>query len=88
MAELGVSGDVIDECLNHVIESEVRRIYVRDRREPDQARAFDALGQRLSQIFADSSDEVDRWRSVRDGTRAHGLAGPTFRAASEWKKWI
>jgi len=60
MAELGVSGDVIDECLNHVIESEVRRIYVRDRREPDQARAFDALGQRLSQIFADSSDEVDR----------------------------
>jgi integrase len=47
MAELGISGDVIDECLNHVIESRVRRTYIRDRRLPEQARAFDALGARL-----------------------------------------
>ena len=32
MAGLGASGDVIDECLNHVIESRVRRTYIRDRR--------------------------------------------------------
>lgn len=44
MGRLGISGDVIDECLNHVIQSRVRRTYVRDRREADQARAFDALG--------------------------------------------
>jgi hypothetical protein len=39
MAELGVSGDVIDECLNHIIESRVRRVYVRNRRLSDQAKA-------------------------------------------------
>lgn len=44
MAELGISGDVIDECLNHMIESRVRRVYIRDRRWEAQARAFDALG--------------------------------------------
>lgn len=52
MASLGVSGDVIDECLNHVIESRVRRTYIRDRRPADQARAFDALGARLDEIFS------------------------------------
>lgn len=50
MAGLGVSGDVIDECLNHVIESRVRRTYIRDRREADQARAFDALGDLLAEL--------------------------------------
>ena len=50
MAELGVSGDVIDECLNHQIESRVRRVYIRDRRLPEQARAFDALGARLAAL--------------------------------------
>ncbi|HEX6705228.1 MAG TPA: tyrosine-type recombinase/integrase [Albitalea sp.] len=47
MAELGVSGDVIDECLNHIIESRVRRTYIRHRREAAQAAAFDLLGVRL-----------------------------------------
>lgn len=51
MAELGVSGDVIDECLNHKIESQVRRVYIRDRRLAEQARAFDALGTKLEQII-------------------------------------
>lgn len=50
MAELGISGDVIDECLNHVIEGRVRRTYIRDRRLPEQARAFDALGNRLAEL--------------------------------------
>jgi integrase len=47
MASLEVSGDVIDECLNHKIESRVRRTYVRDRRVAAQCRAFDALGRHL-----------------------------------------
>jgi len=50
MAGLGISGDVIDECLNHIIESRVRRIYVRDRRVTEQARAFDALGAKLANL--------------------------------------
>lgn len=52
MASLGISGDVIDECLNHMIESRVRRTYIRDRRETEQARAFDALGAKLSALLA------------------------------------
>jgi integrase len=50
MAGLGVSGDVIDECLNHMIESRVRRTYIRDRRFLEQAKAFDALGSRLKAL--------------------------------------
>jgi len=52
MAELGVSGDVIDECLNHVIESRVRATYIRDRRLLQQAKAFDALGLRLAALVS------------------------------------
>lgn len=51
MARLGFSGDTIDECLNHIIQSRVTRVYVRDRREADQARAFDALGQHLAGLW-------------------------------------
>lgn len=52
MASMGISGDVIDECLNHVIESRVRRTYIRDRRPAEQATAFDALGLRLDEIIS------------------------------------
>ena len=52
MASLGISSDVIDECLNHMIQSRVTRIYIRDRREGEQVKAFDALGQRLSNLMA------------------------------------
>jgi len=54
MAQLGISGDVIDECLNHIIESRVRRTYIRDRREADQVRAFDALGSHLARLVSDA----------------------------------
>ncbi|WP_374659423.1 tyrosine-type recombinase/integrase [Inhella sp.] len=47
LARLGFSTDVIDECLNHMLQSKVARIYIRDRREADQRRAFDALGAHL-----------------------------------------
>lgn len=50
MASLGVAGDVIDECLNHMIESRVRRVYIHDRREREQAEAFDALGKKLTAL--------------------------------------
>jgi hypothetical protein len=50
MAGLGISGDVIDECLNHIIESRVRRTYIRDRRAAEQSRAFDALGACLQDL--------------------------------------
>lgn len=50
MARLGVSTDVIDECLNHKLQSKVARVYIKDRRLSDQARAFDALGEHLQAL--------------------------------------
>ncbi len=50
MAKLGVSTDVIDECLNHKIQSKVARVYIQDRREAEQAKAFDALGVLLTNL--------------------------------------
>ena len=50
MASIAISGDTIDECLNHMIESRVRRTYIRDRREAEQVNAFNALGVRLQQV--------------------------------------
>jgi integrase len=50
MAQLGISTDVIDECLNHMLQSKISRIYIRDRRESEQVKAFDALGERLEML--------------------------------------
>lgn len=48
MARLGISTDVIDECLNHKLQSRVARVYIKDRRMGEQQRAFDALGAHLA----------------------------------------
>lgn len=50
MAGLGISTDVIDECLNHKLQSKVARVYIKDRRLIEQARAFDALGAKLAAL--------------------------------------
>ena len=50
MATLGISNDVINECLNHIQNDRMSRVYIRDRRETEQARAFDALGVKLALI--------------------------------------
>ena len=47
---MGVSGNVIDECLNHIIEGWVRRVDVRNRRLSDPANAFEALGESLNRL--------------------------------------
>lgn len=60
MASLGTSSDVIDECLNHMIQSRVTRIYIRDRREAEQAKAFDALGQKLTDLTSKKSQLPSR----------------------------
>jgi integrase len=67
MARLGISGDVIDECLNHKIESRVRRVYVRDRRESDQERAFDALGAQLARLLSDDASKAGNVVAIHRG---------------------
>lgn len=50
MARLGVSTDVIDECLNHKLEKRVSRVYIQSRREPEQKIAFTKLGAHLDAL--------------------------------------
>ena len=57
MARLGFSVDVNDECLNHKMQSKMARVYIHDRREQEQARAFDALGNRLAEIRTEDSSQ-------------------------------
>jgi hypothetical protein len=51
MAQLGHSTDVIDECLNHMMQRRISRVYIQDRREAQQAQAFNALGKKLEQLL-------------------------------------
>ena len=59
MARLGFSTDTINECLNHITTDRMARVYIHDRREADQARAFDALGQRLAEITSGMATDTN-----------------------------
>jgi integrase len=50
MARRGFASDTINECLNHIQADRMARVYIQDRREADQIRAFDALGERLAEL--------------------------------------
>lgn len=50
MASLGVSSDVINECLNHKQQDRMSRVYIHDRREAHQREAFDKLGIELQRL--------------------------------------
>ena len=59
MAGIGVSTDVIDECLNHKLQSKVSRVYIKDRRLREQADAFDRLGAYISRLLAQRSSDAN-----------------------------
>ena len=80
MSQLGISNDVINECENHIKQG-MSGIYIQDRREAEQVKAFDALGQSLAllQGMADGNVinvvaiqrslfpyPVNRWRFIID----------------------
>lgn len=50
MSRLGVSADVIDECLNHMLPRKVSRVYIQDRRWDEQRVAFIKLGLHLDAL--------------------------------------
>ena len=54
MSQLGISNDVINECQNHIKQG-MSGVYIQDRREAEQLRAFDALGARLEAIAASTT---------------------------------
>jgi len=86
MAEIGISGDVIDECLNHMIESRVRRTYIRDRRITEQRKAFDALGARIHALLA--APASGKPESQRRVGRRHGLSEGRLATATSSPKYL
>ena len=51
MSQLGISNDVINECQNHIKQG-MSGVYIQDRREAEQVRAFDASGAKLAAIVS------------------------------------
>ena len=66
MARLGFSTDTINECLNHISADRMARVYIRDRRQADQARAFDALGIKLEELI-NGAAQASNVRVLRAG---------------------
>ncbi len=56
MAQLGIATDVIHECLNHKQADRMSLVYIQNRREAEQAVAFDALGKRLDSLVSGSAE--------------------------------
>ncbi len=57
MANLGISTDVIHECLNHIPSDAMTRVYIQNRREAEQVSAFDALGRRLAELVSGNTED-------------------------------
>lgn len=70
MAKLGISNDVINECLNHKQADRMTRVYVKDRRHAEQAIAFDKLGRRLHELCSATSDSNPTAFHVQSTTTA------------------
>jgi len=59
MGELGVMGEVIERCLNHVEQNKLKRTYQRQELKPQQREAWQLLGERLALLqSADISGNV------------------------------
>jgi integrase len=58
MAGLGVNGDVINECQNHIQKDAMSRVYIHDRRLSEQAIAFDKLGEELQRLTGGTVSNV------------------------------
>ena len=51
MGELGVMGEIIERCLNHVEPNKLKRIYQRQERKSEQREAWQLLGKRLELLL-------------------------------------
>jgi integrase len=56
MSQLGISTDVINECENHIKQG-MSAVYIQDRREAEQATAYDAVGQRLARLVVGTNNQ-------------------------------
>ena len=52
MGELGVMGEVIERCLNHVEQNKLKRIYQRHELKAEQREAWRRLGDRIALLLS------------------------------------
>jgi len=52
MGELGVMGEVIERCLNHVEQNKLKRIYQRHELKAEQRDAWRLLGERVALLLS------------------------------------
>jgi integrase len=57
MGELGVMGEVIERCLNHVEQNKLKRIYQRHELKAEQRDAWRRLGNRVALLLATEGHE-------------------------------
>lgn len=57
MGELGVMGEVIERCLNHVEQNKLKRIYQRHELKAEQRDAWRLLGGRLALLLSAAASE-------------------------------
>jgi hypothetical protein len=56
-------------------QDRMAKVYIRDRREDAQARAFDALGKRLSMLLGSAEDSGSPMASANSPTCGHPKLG-------------
>ena len=59
MSRLGIDGDVIERCLNHVEPNRIKRIYQRDKKETPMYDAWQVLGQSIADIIQQTLDATN-----------------------------
>ncbi len=58
MGELGVDGDTIERCLNHIEQNRIKRTYQRQSNAQAMLEAWELLGTRLELLTNLSADNV------------------------------
>jgi integrase len=57
MGELGVMGEVIERCLNHVERNKLKRVYLRHELRAEQREAWKLLGERIASLLSAGKHE-------------------------------
>lgn len=73
MGELGVAGETIERCLNHIEQNRIKRIYQRQRNEQAMTEAWQLLGERLDLLVNGDSSVIAKKNSRNRKTAAHRL---------------
>ena len=64
MGELGMSGDVIEKCLNHVEASKLKRTYQRHELKAERIEAWRRLGERLDEVLHGTERKILPFKRV------------------------